>query len=296
MNAERREALQAISIAPLAKAWLAETEQAYVLQSFQRVVNLVNQESNVLSLVSSVIGNGPFSLVIEKELFPPDISADAQIEVRNETLRIDDLLIQAHNTPLWENKPNWGSLRKGPHLASWAAPKLGALLLQHALADSLARLVLDPSAMIPLPARILEAARQNISKIYLGVKGNDIESITAAAKALAGLGPGLTPAGDDFLVGLMHGLWATRPEARAASLSELIAKTAAPRTHALSAAWMQSAALGDAAEPWHELLDAIAGQDATVLERAAMRILPTGHTSGADALGGFLGILLGRNV
>jgi len=296
LSTERREALQAISIAPLAKAWLAETEQAYVLQSFQRVVNLVNQESSVLSLVSSAIGNGPFSLVIEKELFPSDISADAQIEVSGETLRLDDLVIRVQDTPLWEKEPIWADLRKNPQLATWAAPKLATLLRQHALADSLARLVLDPNAMIPLPARILEAARENISKIYLAVQENDAESIEAAAKRLAGLGPGLTPAGDDFLVGLMHGLWATRLEKKAASLSGLIARTAASRTHALSAAWLQAAALGEAAELWHELLDAIAGQDASALERAAMRILPTGHTSGADALGGFLGILLGRNV
>ena len=267
-----------------------------MLQSFQKVVNLVNQESNVLSLVSSVIGNGPFSLVIGEEFFPPDISADAQIEVSGETLRLDDLVINAQGSPLWEKKPKWAGLRKNPQFATWAAPKLSALLRQHALADSLARLVLDPNEMIPLPERILEAARENMSKIYLGVQKNDSESIEAAAKRLAGLGPGLTPAGDDFLVGLMHGLWATRPEENATKLSSLIANTAAPRTHALSAAWLQTAALGDAAEPWHELLEAIAHQDASALKRAAMRILPTGHTSGADALGGFLGILLRRNI
>jgi hypothetical protein len=89
----------------------------------------------------------------------------------------------------------------------------------------------------------------------------------------------------------MHGIWATRPEAEAREISSLIARAAAPRTHVLSASWLEAAAEGEAAEPWHNLVAAITSHDDTGLRNAIMRILPTGHTSGSDALGGFLGVL-----
>ncbi len=109
----------------------------------------------------------------------------------------------------------------------------------------------------------------------------------SASKRLGGFGAGLTPAGDDFLVGLMHALWATRAEAEALALCLVMAEAAVPRTNSLSAAWLEAASRGEAGEPWHELLEAIRQEDHRILEDAVMRILPTGHSSGADALGAF---------
>lgn len=291
MSHNRTEPIQALSIAPAVKRWLAETEQAYILQSFKPVVNLVNQESNVLSVVNSKIGNGPFSAVIEESIFPEDVSADGQIEVFENHFWMGNSLISIAEADVWAPKPNWGGLRSEPSRFAWAADLLVPLLKRHALVDSLAHLVIEPGATIPLPARILQAAQESIPELYRAIARGDRHITAAAAKRLAGLGPGLTPAGDDLLLGLMHGLWATMPEEHASSFSQAISEAAVPRTHALSAAWLLSAACGEAAEPWHQLINSITALDGRGLEWAAMRILPTGHTSGADALGGFLGIL-----
>lgn len=291
MSTDRR--LRALSIAPAARRWLESTQQARVLYAFEAVVNLVNDDAQVLSLVSARLGDGPFSIVLEPSDFPQNIHAEAKLLVFENGLWLDDWLIDAEEAPLWQPVPNWPALHAQPTLLASAARQIAALLAQHAPADSLARLVLDPAASSPLPARILQAAEQNIPLLFSGLRENDQTKLREAARKLAGLGPGLTPAGDDLLLGAMYSLWATRPAAAAQQTAEGIAAVAIERTHALSAAWLAAGTRGEAAAPWHQLIDAIAAQDAAALQAAVMRILPTGHTSGADALAGFLGILEG---
>ena len=58
---------------------------------------------------------------------------------------------------------------------------------------------------------------------------------------LAGLGDGLTPAGDDWLVGMM--LWAWLAHAAPRRFCQVLSDAAVPRTTTLSAAFLQAAAL-----------------------------------------------------
>ncbi|MGH2582938.1 MAG: DUF2877 domain-containing protein [Anaerolineales bacterium] len=283
--------LVAQSISPAARKWLTETEKAYILQSFRSVINCVNQEGNVLSATGRLIGNGPFSVVIEDEIFPETVSGDSLIEITEEGIWIDDLFIDASAAETWEAHPNWSEIQETHASLNTSVNALIPLLLRHALADSFARLVIEPDAEIPLPARVLAMAKQNIPKLFDGIKNKDVFLITQASQKLAGLGPGLTPAGDDLLLGVIYGMWTLFSEEESSELAGLIAENASPRTHALSAAWLKAGANGEAAETWHALFDALVKGDAGKFEQAVLRILPSGHTSGADALGGFAGVI-----
>jgi len=283
--------LRVARTAPRAQTWLQETKQAHVLYSFERVLNLVNQEGNVLALASDRIGAGPFSLVLEPGEFLKDVEVGANLLVFENGFWLDDWLIDSEEADIWEPTPRWQGTRGKSKWIVWAAKQIRELLIQHAEADSLAQLVVDPVAISPLPARIIQAAEQHIPRLFTGIQQRDIGSISKASKGLAGIGPGLTPAGDDLLLGALHGIWATLQKKEALELGDAVVRMAAPRTHALSAAWLEAAAAGEAGEPWHTLVEAIAAHDEELLRSSVMRILPTGHTSGSDALGGFLGIL-----
>jgi hypothetical protein len=283
--------LVAQSIARAAKNWLSETDKAYVLQSFRSVINCVNQEGNVLSAAGKSIGNGPFSIVIEDETFPVTVSGDSIIEITEEGIWIDDLFIDASAAETWEAHPNWSEIQESRISVKTTVNALIPLLRRHSLADSFARLVIDPGAEIPLPARVLAMAKQNIPKLFDGIKNRDVYLITLASQKLAGMGPGLTPAGDDLLLGVIYGLWTLLSQDESSELAGVIADNASPRTHALSAAWLKAGANGEAAETWHVLFESLIIGDVGKLEQAALRILPSGHTSGADALGGFAGVI-----
>jgi hypothetical protein len=115
----------------------------------------------------------------------------------------------------------------------------------------------------------------------------------AAADRMVGLGPGLTPSGDDLLCGFLVTLHQLAPpgggtRAFAAALGRLVATRAVRATTALSATLLGHAARGEAPAEVVDVLTAL-GQDGPgdrLTARALPRLLAVGHTSGRDlALG-----------
>ena len=104
---------------------------------------------------------------------------------------------------------------------------------------------------------------------------------------LLGLGPGLTPAGDDLLAGLLVGLSA-RPDLRD-PLAAAVQRYAAARTTWFSAELLRLAAAGLAAPAVVAVADALAGHgDDDALPRALPALLAVGHTSGPALARGLL--------
>jgi hypothetical protein len=104
---------------------------------------------------------------------------------------------------------------------------------------------------------------------------------------LLGRGPGLTPAGDDLLAGLLLGL-AGSPELRD-PLAAAVARHAAARTTWLSAELLRHAAAGYGVPAAVAVADAMAGHGpADALTRALPALLAVGHTSGAALARGLL--------
>lgn len=104
--------------------------------------------------------------------------------------------------------------------------------------------------------------------------------------SLVGLGPGLTPSGDDAVAGALLGLRLVRRTSRVGALAAALAPALAATTD-LSGSLLLAAAQGYAAPPVVELLTALsAGAPAPVLRRRVAAVLAIGHSSGADLLTG----------
>lgn len=118
-------------------------------------------------------------------------------------------------------------------------------------------------------------------------------AVRHAMCALLGKGEGLTPAGDDVVVGMLAALRLLGPaigDPGAGGLMAAVAPivlTEAPfRTTALSAALLRHAVVGEIAEPAGALISALTGHGD--LEDAADRLNAMGNTSGAATAGGIL--------
>ena len=114
-------------------------------------------------------------------------------------------------------------------------------------------------------------------------------AVAAAAAALAGLGEGSTPAGDDYLMGTLHALWALGGDAVA--LAPAIGAAAARRTTTVSGGWLLAASRGGVGPAWGDLLRGLAAVDAVAVRAAAAAVRALGHTSGRFSLRGFLDTL-----
>lgn len=127
----------------------------------------------------------------------------------------------------------------------------------------------------------------DILMLETGLRENNASLLQSSATALAGVGMGLTPAGDDFLCGVMLAAWFYMPEASALCAS--LRHGALGMTTTLSYAFLDAAAAGHASAVWCEFLSTLKTSDhASSLYKYMVSVVAYGATSGADALAGFL--------
>src|SRR5690606_26162653 len=135
----------------------------------------------------------------------------------------------------------------------------------------------------PGPAELAEACA-----------AGDLAGAVEAAERIVGLGPGLTPSGDDILCGLLVSLRlvgdAVRHGRRAVWLADwlgaAVTADAGTRTTALAATLLHCAAAGGAGAEVAAVLRGVAGHEPPALP--VRRLLAVGHTSGADPAQGVL--------
>jgi hypothetical protein len=110
------------------------------------------------------------------------------------------------------------------------------------------------------------------------------------AEGLIGLGPGLTPSGDDYLGGVLIALRAVGRATQADELWRWLAPRLPEHTSAISAAHLAAASSGEAHEALHACLETLAGGDGD-WEDLLARIASVGHCSGWDGLAGAFAVL-----
>ena len=145
------------------------------------------------------------------------------------------------------------------------------------------------------PDRVLwEAILPPARELILTAQAEGLNGVFDPALELIGLGPGLTPAGDDFVGGLLFAvqqLGRAYPERVRRNLVRRNAflERARGATSQISFAILCDLAHGHGPEPMHALLLALLhGEEPVRALSAAEAITRIGHTSGWDMLAGML--------
>jgi hypothetical protein len=257
-----------------------------VLAAFDRACDLVTASDavpggdGVIALVLPEIGDGPLNIVVEGR--PGDFAlAEPGMAARlaGTQLHIGELSVALSQAETWEPQPSWELLRRNRARIENRLPLVETLALASASSGSL----LNPDL-----TGFVKPVRSGLPDLAAGWAG-DPARLRTGAERLAGLGSGLTPAGDDFLAGLMLGAWLAHPQP--VPFCRAMLEAAAPRTTTLSAAMLRATARGECSAAWQALLAALAGRDHDLAAEVG-RVLAYGHTSGADTLAGFLWTLL----
>jgi hypothetical protein len=145
---------------------------------------------------------------------------------------------------------------------------------------------------------LLTRARNSILDLAMACLTFDMTEVARRGRELVGLGPGLTPSGDDFLGGLFFAArslktaypqdfnWEEEP------VMDLI-DWASTQTHPISHAILRDHAFGHGPEPLHDVVTSLLkGQDMGFTIEGAERLLGIGETSGWDILAGMLTAML----
>lgn len=216
------------------------------------------------------------------ERIPPGV----RVMAAEGTLRIPVLAVEITlaGVAAWEPKARPVGL--GADAAARSAEVLTAILLQHDNPDGLAGLV-DRLDATPLLRRAGPSSEQLMEALAL----RNSTCVLAAAESLLGLGPGLTPSGDDFLAGFLGTALLASPSAAwlLRSVGPEILDLAETRTTLLSRAFLTYALRGSLAPPVDALAAALlesTGRSAVL--RAAQAACALGHTSGMDTVTGMV--------
>lgn len=152
----------------------------------------------------------------------------------------------------------------------------------------------------PLPAdrrlnRVFERhIASSLDQLIRGLQTRDEASWSAGVEALLGAGPGLTPAGDDVLAGMVLALQSAGEDSILAlrELLTLIQRRAAMRTTLYGYSALHAACLGQAPELVVRALAALFNDPGAVPDRLAA-LVRVGATSGYDTL---LGLIAGLDL
>jgi hypothetical protein len=191
----------------------------------------------------------------------PSLAEGDVVVVDTAGLRTED------GTPIIDRRHAIGWLGPLPHPVALAAAPARALI-----SDALS-LCRTSSLLEPPWQESVEPALSSIGRLA------PFDALKSAAGALGGLGPGLTPAGDDILSGV---LFAFRAMGGATVEPALVAVARSVRTSDLSTALLDAAARGFHIEPVHDLMMVAVAGDANAAAKSAGELDRFGSSSGAD--------------
>ncbi len=267
----------------------ADVRGGEIHSAYRRTINLRFAADQLVSLHGGRGLVAPFGIALGRRFDSPAferIAPGLRAAVADGLVRIPEagLEVALTEAAVWEPRARPASLT--PAAASRHAEILTAILLQHESPDGLAALV-DGSDATPL----LRRARPSAVRLAEGLAQRGGALLLAGAEPLLGLGPGLTPSGDDFLAGFLGTAVVALPDA-VRLLHEVGAQLlslAETKTTLLSRAFLAHALTGALAPPIDALAAAIlegAGRESVA--RAAQAAAALGHTSGMDMLAGMV--------
>lgn len=290
--------VDALSIAwRVARAVRQDGWTGEVVAVHPRSCYLAGEDGAIYAIAQQPLGNGPLSVVIPASPEQPFEGLATGTPAASTGARLllgDRLDVGLEQAALWDPKAylaldaDAAGLRRG-------LAELCRTLAERAPEQSLARLLpYLHDEDLPAPLGTIDHFPRShalIDGLVESLARRNRRSLKVVTSSLAGLGPGLTPSGDDFLAGVLLALALMRDhraDAEIAEIATLLLDTAAPRTHVISAAFLRAAHAGEASERWHPLLDALAAGDVERIRAAAVPVIETGATSGADMLAGFV--------
>jgi hypothetical protein len=233
-----------------------------VHSAFERAVNLL-VDGELWTVLGAARADSPFGIRLAASDAALNVGAADRVNVRAGYVGVGRLIVDCRTASRWVP-------------ARWAQPATGLA----------ARLVAVEHAAL---ARAWHESAGMASDVTDALRGSDA-ALASAVRRTVGRGPGLTPAGDDVLVGMLALLTSGAAGAAGERASSRLASALAPvlpTTSDLSRHLLQQAARGLAGRALHDLGHALMQDTAhDVLARAIELALDSGCTSGADAATG----------
>lgn len=275
-----------VELGLFARPLLQNRSRGEIIAAFQRSFYAAI-DGGLICVGSLTLGSGPLHVLCDH--WPTDaFSVGQSVMVVGTDLNIDGTLLADFQSALiWRPDPAPG----------WS---LASLTIGLQAADEIWRAMSGDDGLAPLgrsfsgqPSHLIKAATPGVDALIRIVECGLRDSVPAPADCAAmvgliGLGPGLTPSGDDFLLGGLLALDSLGLVEARNSLWQ-VCRPHLDRTNEISRAHLEAAALGYGAAALHAAVHATIAARVERLGPALSAVSEIGQTSGRD---GFTGALI----
>jgi hypothetical protein len=268
--------------------------RAQVHSVFLRACNIETESGELVTLLAADSGNLPHGIRCASPIAPlcARLRQGQTAIVEGATLRVPtaDFVVDFSRAAVWS-----GTVAALPGVRGaepqGALRELWETLREHAPDQGVApALFSSGSRRSTLGRALVTRLAQTLPILARATEAGDAGAVVSTLGALVGLGAGLTPAGDDLIVGYLAALWSRshREPGIAALLRALVVPVGqlSLHTNAISRQMLLDALRGHFAERLTEVVRCVCGGGNVA--GASMRALEIGHSSGADVLCGLL--------
>lgn len=277
---------------------------------FQRVINFSFPGNNLISISRSDVSNSPTNIItslrIADRYDQHGIRPGLAVAVKDNILQAGPFWINLQKATLWtpaicgtmNGLPCGEIAAKLSRLTDWAGSLSPAGGLAYFL-PRLSALLAGDIDKLSCSDPFLKVALAALTGLCHSWRQANVAGLRENISKLIGLGPGLTPSGDDLLAGFMASLLAMHKITGSgtpfllAELCTMVNEIASTNTNDLSRELLAFAAKGEVPEPMDAMILALLTKQQTAWEQAAQQLLKVGASSGSDQL---LGIALGISL
>ncbi|MFJ5759967.1 DUF2877 domain-containing protein [Neobacillus sp. NPDC093182] len=262
----------------------------FVHSTFNRTLNIKCFENGDLyTIACSKLDNGPNTLIIDVDnMKSMKIVVDDRVRVENNLLYIANKhTISIDKVNIWESV--LPSYTHNVEILKQNVMKMKEYINFHGVGGGMKKNVITQNAFEAEVSNMLE---NRTLLLFNELLNHRISSALPHAISLVGLGPGLTPSGDDFLTGLFAVFnMKNSPFYPYRSFCEEVLKKAKNLTNDISYMTLKKAAIGKVRESIISLLNNLFVEDEEDLFLSLNKLLSIGSSSGTDiALGIVFGI------
>ncbi|MBU8916952.1 DUF2877 domain-containing protein [Bacillus sp. FJAT-29953] len=259
-----------------------------VHSTFNRTFNIkCHQNGELYTIACRNVDNGPNTLIIDVDnIRPMEIAVNDQVFTKKNILHIGNKLAIS-----FESVNKWACVVPGyplnEEILNQNLKKLKKFIDIHGKSGGIKKHELPNSLFEAKMSSMLELR----TNLLLDELAEDrMSSALEHAISIIGLGPGLTPSGDDFLVGLFTSFsMLNGPFYGRRSFCEDVVSKAKTLTNDISWMALQKASTGKVRESIILLLNALLGENEADLFLSLNKVLNIGSSSGTDIALGLVG-------
>jgi hypothetical protein len=279
----------------------SKTVDGIVHSVFTKVCNIQLDKNSLITLISPMLPNYPSAIKLDiaedQKLCSIGFKTGIKAVINKDEIKMPEACISIKLTgvKVWDSSPLFLRSKISEEILNKNIEKIRVLTLKYGQIEGIAS-ILDGDKVAN---HYKDFIINSVKRLAKGISDFDYKEITEASKRLIGLGPGLTPAADDFLLGILASLYYMgyyfgNHLENLKKIAGFMIYDLPGRTTFISEIMLRNGTKARFSEPIRDLMLAVIHN--TSVQDECVNLLSIGGTSGSDCAAGivFGGVLMAK--